>query len=1038
MLTDHTSANVEQSQDINDATLTSIMLTDHTSANVEQSQDINDATLTSIMLTDHTSANVEQSQDINDATLTSIMLTDHTSANVEQSQDINDATLTNIMLTNLTSANVEQSQMSNNATLTSIMLTNAMSTNDAQHIAKSTEAKLNGITLTSAQERGEGMDATLTSTVLESVGRIDAMLTEAEERTPKKAGVLRRPLRAVFQSSSPAAENTLQNGEPTPRQETTPCLTNGQPEYSAWAYTPTHSPATPSSPHRKKLPIALKKPKISLIMPPPLLRTHQTDTPPPPPVLIGTPLQPYVPETPPPVLIGTPPQPYVPETPPLLGINLYQPEIQTQTESQPPIQRTTKPQTESQPEPEPAYPFLKFYLSQYCVLELPPSPCPTAPCVPELPPSPCPTAPCVPELPPRPCPTAPCVPELPPRPCPTAPCIPELPPSPCPTAPCVPELPPSPCPTAPCIPELPPSPCPTAPCVPELPPSPCPTAPCVPEPQQETEAETDTEAEREAETGRETEREAETERETETDTDREKEADTETERETEREAAPRQPQSVLVPYTELGRSEPEEIWVMQEERENWQKLGRREEEEGEEEDRRRGAMEEDSNDFESFSLEERRDSLSSPLSTDSLKGALLLPDLFIQEDEGDLGKERMEWEKRKEWGKREERCSLDTDGASSSTGSLTSREDNGEVFDLSSAEKMVTPAPPRTTEDLFAAIHRSKRKVLGRRNSEEERCHVFPLSSSSFSSSPPVTPPGPSPAPLQPLEVLASSKVRGHRLGVSSSSDSFKALLLRKGSRCDPAARMSAAERLRSTAPKHLMATPQSQSSQGQSSQGQRSQGQRSQGQRSQSQRSQSSQSQRSQSLQNQSSQSQSSRSSQSQSSQSHPLSDTHLQLGVESHTHTPQPFAQTHTVQLMTLHLPRPQYTHRHRRRAEWALTEGTLPLSSLSSPTYPSSPSLWGWRPPRSPTPPCSASRRFAARSRLPSSPMTAISEREGEGESLEGDGLAVTIGLARDSCKTFGLVELTDGRAEATKGSLDWQQSRSMETHNVLWVG
>eukprot|EP00063_Salmo_salar_P092225 XP_014067060.1 PREDICTED: NHS-like protein 1 isoform X1 [Salmo salar] len=979
------------------------------------------------MLTNYRSANVEQSQDINDATLTSIMVTNHTSANVEQSQDINDATLTSIMVTNHTSANVEHSQNSNDATLTSIMLTNAKSTNDAQHIAKSTEAKLNDIMLTSTQERGKGMDATLTSTVLESVGRIDAMLTEAEERTPKKAVVLSRPLIAVFQSSSPTAENTLQKGEPTPRQETTPCLTNGQPEYSVWAYTPTHSPATPSSssPHRQKLPCALKKPKI---MPPPLLRTHQTDTPPPPP---------------PPVLIGTPPQPSVPETPPLLGINMYRPEIQTQpetqtqTESQPPIQRTTKPQTESQPET--AYLFLKFYQSQYCVPELPPSPCPSEPCVPELPPSPCPLEPCVPELPP----------------------------SPCPLEPCVPELPPSPCPSEPCVPELPPSPCPSEPCVPELPPSPCPSEPCVPEPQQEScplEMKTETEREDETESETDTEKEAEAEAETERETDTEKEADTEAERaaDTEREAAPRQPQSVPVPYTELGRSEPEEIWVMQEEeekeeRENWQKLGRREED-SEEEDRRRGVMEEeDSNDFESFSLEERRDSLSSPLSTDSLKEALLLPDLFIQEDEGELGEERMEWEERKEWGKREERCSLDTDEACSSTGSLTSREDNGEVFDICSAEKMVTPAPPRTTEDLFAAIHRSKRKVLGRRNSEEDRCRVFPLSSSSsFSSSPPVTPPGPSPDLLQPLEVLGSSKVRGHGLGVSSSSDSFKALLLRKGSRCDPAARMSAAERLRSTAPKHMMATPHSQSSQSQSSQSQRSHSQRSQSsqslrsqsqrshssqsQRSQSQRSQSqsSQSQSSQSQHSQSSQSQSSRSSPSQSSQSHPLSDIHLQLGVESHTHTPQPFAQTHTVQLMTLHLPQPQYTHRHRRRAEWALTEGTLPLSSLSSPTYPSSPSLWGWRPPRSPTPPCSASRRFAARSRLPSSPMTAISEREGEGESMEGDGLAVTIGLGRDSCKTFGLVKLTDGRAEATNGSLDWQQSRSMETHNVLWVG
>ncbi|XP_071238469.1 NHS-like protein 1 [Salvelinus alpinus] len=496
MLTDPTSANIEQGQDINDATLTSIMLTDPTSANVEQRQDLNDATLTSIMLTDPTSANVEQSQDLNDATLTSIMLTNHTSANVEHSQDRNDATLTSIMLTDPTSANVEQSQAIKDASLTSIMLTNAKSTNDAQHIAKSTEAKLNGITLTSAQERGEGMDTKLTSTVLESVGRIDAVRTETEERTPKQAVVLSRPLRTVFQRSSPAAENTRQNGEPTPRQETTSCLADGQPEYSAWAYTPTHSSATPSpsSPHRQKLPVALKKRKI---MPPPLLRTNQTDTPPPPPVLIGT-----------------PPEPSVPETPPLLGINLYRPEIQTQpetqtqTESQQPIERTTKPQTESQPEPETAYPFLKFFQSQYCV----------------------------PELPPRPCPSEPCVPELPPRPCPSEPCVPELPARPCPPEPCVPELPARPCPPEPCVPELPARPCPPEPCVPELPPRPCPSEPCVPEPLQEfCPLEMKIETEREDETERETEKEADTETEAESETDTEKEVDTEAERERQRE-----------------------------------------------------------------------------------------------------------------------------------------------------------------------------------------------------------------------------------------------------------------------------------------------------------------------------------------------------------------------------------------------------------------------------------------------------------------------------------------------------------------------
>ncbi|KAG5277523.1 hypothetical protein AALO_G00118610 [Alosa alosa] len=64
----------------------------------------------------------------------------------------------------------------------------------------------------------------------------------------------------------------------------------------------------------------------------------------------------------------------------------------------------------------------------------------------------------------------------------------------------------------------------------------------------------------------------------------------------------------------------------------------------------------------------------------------------------------------------------------------------GDVFEPSSAESspsliaMVTPTRPRTTEDLFAAIHRSKRKVLGRRESEDDR------SRGHSPSSPPMTP----------------------------------------------------------------------------------------------------------------------------------------------------------------------------------------------------------------------------------------------------------------------------------------------------------
>ncbi|XP_061097542.1 NHS-like protein 1 isoform X2 [Conger conger] len=150
----------------------------------------------------------------------------------------------------------------------------------------------------------------------------------------------------------------------------------------------------------------------------------------------------------------------------------------------------------------------------------------------------------------------------------------------------------------------------------------------------------------------------------------------------------------------------------------------------------------------------------------------------------------------------------DGDGASSTTGSVSSKdEESGEVFDSSTAnsapaastngdalEDMVTPTRPRTTEDLFAAIHRSKRKVLGRKESEEDR-------SRGHSPSPPVTPTGPSQALTSSLPRPSGPIQRSLRKSATS-SDSFKALLLRKGSRTETSFRMSAAEMLRSTDPR--------------------------------------------------------------------------------------------------------------------------------------------------------------------------------------------------------------------------------------------
>lgn len=90
-------------------------------------------------------------------------------------------------------------------------------------------------------------------------------------------------------------------------------------------------------------------------------------------------------------------------------------------------------------------------------------------------------------------------------------------------------------------------------------------------------------------------------------------------------------------------------------------------------------------------------------------------------------------------------------------------------------------------------IHRSKRKVLGRGDSEEERCRSVP-------SSPPITPTSSCPS-LSSLPRQSSSIHRNLRRS-STSNDSFKALLLKKGSRSESGFRMSAAEILKCTDPR--------------------------------------------------------------------------------------------------------------------------------------------------------------------------------------------------------------------------------------------
>ncbi|XP_078261566.1 NHS-like protein 1 [Rhinoraja longicauda] len=136
--------------------------------------------------------------------------------------------------------------------------------------------------------------------------------------------------------------------------------------------------------------------------------------------------------------------------------------------------------------------------------------------------------------------------------------------------------------------------------------------------------------------------------------------------------------------------------------------------------------------------------------------------------------------------------------------STTPCQENGtdDVFEECSAslnsssgdcgEQPSTPSRSRTTEDLFAAIHRSKRRILGRKDSEDEFSRTQSPSS-------PVTPTG---SLASPCSLRQAGSIQRSLRKSSTSSDSFKALLLKKGSRPEQSCRMSAAEMLKSSDPR--------------------------------------------------------------------------------------------------------------------------------------------------------------------------------------------------------------------------------------------
>ncbi|XP_036902181.1 Nance-Horan syndrome protein isoform X4 [Sturnira hondurensis] len=111
----------------------------------------------------------------------------------------------------------------------------------------------------------------------------------------------------------------------------------------------------------------------------------------------------------------------------------------------------------------------------------------------------------------------------------------------------------------------------------------------------------------------------------------------------------------------------------------------------------------------------------------------------------------------------------------------------------------VSPNKPRTTEDLFAVIHRSKRKVLGRKDSGDMSVRSksrASLGSSSSSNTGSVT------SPSSNVTTQNSQRSPGliyrNAKKSNTSNEEFKLLLLKKGSRSDSSYRMSATEILKS------------------------------------------------------------------------------------------------------------------------------------------------------------------------------------------------------------------------------------------------
>ncbi|ROI16215.1 Nance-Horan syndrome protein [Anabarilius grahami] len=151
---------------------------------------------------------------------------------------------------------------------------------------------------------------------------------------------------------------------------------------------------------------------------------------------------------------------------------------------------------------------------------------------------------------------------------------------------------------------------------------------------------------------------------------------------------------------------------------------------------------------------------------------------------------------------REEELTPDTEDYFSKESTPSDNSSSPLTDDSKPDDENAFPSPNklRTTEDLFAMIHRSKRKVLGRKDSGEmsgkSRPGVAPATAPV--SNPTVCPVTPASSVPSNNSQRASGPIYRSAKKSSTSSEEFKLLLLKKGSRSDSSYRMSATEILKS------------------------------------------------------------------------------------------------------------------------------------------------------------------------------------------------------------------------------------------------